>query len=366
MNAAQQIDGNQLKSFSPTQVPPNLPEKVIKKFGDVRYFLLIIIVAAVYFGAAKLGLSLAFIHANVSPVWPPTGLAIAAVLLLGYRIWPGILLGAFLANLFTPISMATAGGIAIGNTLEALSAGLILRSLNFDSSFDRAKDVFKFVVVAILCTMVSATIGTLSLCLSHQATWEGFGNLWLTWWLGDTIGGLLIAPLLLTWGSGSRHWLPKNRYLEALLLLLLLAAAAMATFGKPSPTPLKYYPIARLTIPFFLWAAFRLGQRGVTLATITISVFAVWGTAKGLGPFVGGTPNESLLLLQVFLGSNAVTFLFLVAAVEERRHSEETLRKSERRLEANLAITRILAESPAVSDATPRILQTIGETSAGR
>src|SRR5439155_4239561 len=138
--------------------------------------------------------------------------------------------------------------------------------------------------------------------------------------------------------------------------------AAIVTFGKSSPAPVQYYPLTRLIVPFFLWAAFRLGHRGVTLATMTISVFAVLGTANGLGPFIGRTPNEALLQLQLFLSSNAVMFLFLVAVVEERRRSQQTLLENERRLAGNLAITRILAESPALNDATTRILQTIGET----
>ncbi len=305
----------------------------------LRQFLVAIVVVVIYFGAARLGLSLAFINANVSPA---------------------ILLGALVANLFTPVSIATASGIAIGNTLEALSAGLLLRSFDFHDSLDRAKDVFKFVFAALLCTTISATIGSLSLCLGHAATWGDFASLWTTWWLGDTVGALVIAPLLLIWGGGSHHWRPWKRYLEAILLLLLLAASAMATFGGSFPIPLKFYPLARLSVPFFLWAAFRLGQRGVTLATVTISIFAVWGTAKGLGPFVGRTPNEALLLLQVFLGSNAVMFLFLAATAEERRLAAETLRESERQLAANLAVTRILAESPALSIATPKILETIG------
>jgi len=131
------------------------------------------VVTAVYFGAAKLGLALAFIHANVSPVWPPTGVAIAAVLLFGYRIWPAILLGAFLANFFTPVPVATAAGIALGNTLEALSAGLLLRFLDFQKTFDRARDVFKFSLAALLCTMVSASIGTFSLCPRSTAAEPG-------------------------------------------------------------------------------------------------------------------------------------------------------------------------------------------------
>jgi len=115
-------------------------------------------------------------------------------------------------------------------------------------------------------------------------------------------------------------------------------------------------------VPFFLWAAFHLGRRGVTLATIVVSLFAIWGTAQGVGPFVGRTPNDSLLILQVFLGSNAVMFMFLAATIEERRLVMATLHESERRLAANLAVTRILAESPVLGDATLRILKTIGES----
>ena len=361
MNPAQQLNHNLLHSSLPFGLPPVSPDKSLKDLGYRRYLTLVILVGVIYFGAARLGLTLAFFHPNVSPIWPATGVAIAAVLLLGYRIWPGILLGAFLANLLTPIPVAASGAIAVGNTMEALAGGLMLRFLDFDESFARAKDVFKFLVISLICTIVSASIGSFSLLLGNAASWQDFGALWLTWWLGDTIGALLVAPLLLTWSGGSRHWLPKKRYFEAALVLILLAASAMVTFGGPFPVRPKYYPLAWLTVPFFLWAAFRLGRRGATLATITTSIFAIWGTAHGLGPFVSQTPNDSLLLLQLYLGSNAITFLFLVAAVEERRHSEATLRDGERRLAANLAITRILAESPAVSVATPKILQTIGE-----
>src|SRR5437870_13872533 len=119
----------------------------------------ILAVAILYFLAAKLGLSLASVHTNVSPVWPPTGLAIAAILLLGYRVWPGVLLGAFLANLLTPVPVGVALAIAVGNTLEALTAGVFLRSINFHNSLDRARDVFKFLIAAMICTIIAATIG---------------------------------------------------------------------------------------------------------------------------------------------------------------------------------------------------------------
>jgi signal transduction histidine kinase/integral membrane sensor domain MASE1/CheY-like chemotaxis protein len=327
----------------------------------LAYFLRLVAVAALYFAAAKLGLSLASLHTNVSPVWPPTGFAIAAVLLLGYRIWPAILVGAFVVNLLTPVSVATAVGISIGNTIEALFAATLLRFMEFHTSFDRARDVFKFTLVAFFCTMISASIGTLSLCLGHAAAWSAFGSLWLTWWLGDMVGALVAAPLLLTWGVYAQPWSNK-RYVEAAVLLTLLAISSMVTFGGQSPIPLRYYPLSRLIVPFFLWTAFRLGQRGVTLATIVLSLYAIWGTSQGVGPFVGRNPNDSLLILQVFLGSNVVMFMFLAATVEERRLVTATLHESERRIAANLAVTRILAESPALSDATLRIVETIAKS----
>ena len=322
----------------------------------------IVLLAAAYFVAARFGLSLAFVHTNVSPVWPPTGIALAAVLLLGYRVWPGILLGALLANFLTPAPVAASAVIALGNTGEALLGAYLLRSVGFDNSLSRARDVFKFVVAAIICTTISATVGNLSLSFFHSSQWSDFGSLWFTWWLGDLTGAVTMAPLILTWVAGKNTWFPKLRYVEGSVLLLLLSLSAIVTFGKPAPTPVQYYPLARLLIPFLLWAAFRLGQRGVTAAIIVTSAFAVWGTSQGFGPFVSGDANNALLTLQLFVATNAVTFLFLGAVIEEKRAAEAVRREDARRLAANLAITRILAESPALSDATTRILKTIGET----
>ena len=300
-------------------------ESIVVSFNPsrpTRYSLLaaqILAVAAVYFVAAKVGLSFAFVNASVSPVWPPTGVAITAVLLLGYRIWPGVFLGAFLVNLITPLPLATAVAIAIGNTGESLSAFFLLRALGFHERFDRATDVFKFVIAAVLCTAVSSTVGNISLCLARLARWEDFALLWRTWWLGDLAGGLIVAPLLLTWLSRSRKWWRPQRSFEAILLLVLLSCAAIAIFGYSISASIRYYLLTCLIVPFLLWAAFRLGHRGVTLAIAALSAFAVWGTLRGLGPFIGGSANESLMILQLFVASNAVTFLFLVAVVDERR-----------------------------------------------
>ena len=170
-----------------------------------RQALILIGVAVVYFGAAKLGLSFAYIHSHVSPIWPPTGIAIAAVLLFGNRVAPAIFVAAFLANANAPVNVAAALAIALGNTLEAVVANWLLRLVKFHISFGRARDVFKFVVVALVCTTVSATIGTLTLSVSNAAQWNQFGSLWVTWWLGDVAGAVTVAPLVIAWTSGFGH-----------------------------------------------------------------------------------------------------------------------------------------------------------------
>jgi PAS domain S-box-containing protein len=329
----------------------------------VWYLLTLALVAGAYFVAAWFGLSLASVHTNVSPVWPPTGIALAAVLLLGYRTWPAILIGAFLANLLTtPVPLPIAAAIAFGNTAEALAMGSLLRLVDFRESLDRVVDVVKFVVAAVVCTTISATIGNISLVVGHSASWADFGSLWVTWWLGDLTGATILAPLLLTWCAGRHQWLPRRRYIESVILVLLLSVSAIATFGKQAPAPLLYQPLTRLMLPFLLWAGFRLGRRGVTIAVAVVSAFAIWGTAHGTGPFIGGTANQSLIVLQLYLSTNALTFLFLGVVVEEKHRLDDERRRNEQRLAANLAINRILAESPALEDAAARILQTVVET----
>jgi PAS domain S-box-containing protein len=281
-------------------------------------------VAVVYLAAAKLGLSLAFLHSSVSPVWPPTGVAIAAVLWLGYRVWPAILLGALMANLGTPVSVATAGGIAIGNTLEAVTAAfLVHRYIGSRSPFYRAQDVLKFVMIAgILAPVPSATIGNLSLCISGAASWTTFGWLWLTWWLGDGSGALVVAPLVLTWVEKPfREW-SSRRLLEGALLLLSLCAIAAAVFGNSFLSGAANYPLGHLTIPFLLWAAFRFGPRGVASAIAALFGIAIWGTTRGFGPFIERNLNESLLMLQVFVVALAMIALALAAIVSERQRAQ--------------------------------------------
>lgn len=313
-------------------------------------------VAGVYFLGARLGLSLASLNASVSPVWPPTGIAIALALWLGYRTVPGVLLGALLANyLLTDVALLTAAGISVGNTLEAVTAVyLVRRFVGSRNPFQRAADVLKFVVfAAILSTAVSATIGNIVLCLSGAASWNSFGRLWLTWWSGDGVSALVVTPLILSWVAKNnlvrwRGW----RLAEAVLLFFLTALFSATVYTDLLPHAATSRPWGHVTIPLLLWAAFRFGPRGVSTAMVVLSSIAIWGTISGYGSFAVFGRNEALLFLQAYLANYAITMLALAGIVTERKQAE-------RQLGGSLAVTRILAESPALSDALPRMLQRI-------
>jgi PAS domain S-box-containing protein len=315
----------------------------------------VLIVAGLYFLAAKLGLSLASLNASVSPVWPPTGVAIALALWLGYRAVPGVLLGALLANyLLTDVFFLTAAGISIGNTLEAITAVyLVRRFVGSRNPFQRAVDVLKFVVfAAILSTAVSATIGNVVLCLSESASWSSFGRLWLTWWAGDGVGALVVTPLILSWAEKPFERWRGWRLAEAVLLFVLMALLSATIYTNLLPHAATARPWGHVTIPLLLWAAFRFGPRSVSTAMAILSAIAIWGTIHGYGGFALYSRNEGLLFLQAYIANLAITTLSLAGLVTERKQAD-------RHLGGSLSVTRILAESPALADALPRMLQRI-------
>ena len=182
-----------------------------------------VILAAVYFVAGKLSLKLAFLHASASPVWPPAGIALAALLLFGMRLWPAIFIGAFLVNLTTAGNLFTSLGIATGNTVEAvIGAWLIQRFAGGLRVFERAYDVFRFALAVALSALVSPTIGLTGLALAGFANWANYPDIWLTWWLGDLGGVIMFAPLLVLWLAQPLRRLNPARDVEVAILLLLL------------------------------------------------------------------------------------------------------------------------------------------------
>jgi PAS domain S-box-containing protein len=281
-----------------------------------------LIVAIVYFAGAEFGLSLATLHRNVTPVWPPTGIAIAALLIFGGRVWPGVFIGALAANLPTSISVASAIGIATGNTLEAVIAWFLLqRSKRWGRSFDSVGDVMIFIVyAAVLAPLVSATIGSLSLCLSDPSEWQRFLRIWLTWWMGDGFGAVIVSPFLLSWSSSRK--IDRSDIPELASLFVLLLIVVLIVFAGWFPGSVKTYPLAYLCLPCLLWAALKFDQRIVTSAIVLMASVAVWGAKHGYGPFVTDNGNVTLLLLISFVGTGTLMTLLVAAVTTERRKAE--------------------------------------------
>jgi len=287
--------------------------------------LVVVALSAAYFVAGKLGLLLAFVHHSATAVWPPTGITLAALLALGYHVWPGIFLGAFLVNITTAGSVATSLGIAVGNTLEGLvGAFLVKRFANWPLVFDQPKDVLRFAVLAgLLSTTVASTFGVTSLVWGGVARWADYGSIWLTWWLGDAVGDFVVAPAILLWSAQPRVCVNRREALEITMLVLMVVLVGQMVFGEMLPTGMKNYPLDYLCLPLLVWVAFRFGQREAATTTLLLSSIALWGTLHGFGPFVRDTPHESLLLLQGFMGGTAIMALAFAAVVSERKQAEE-------------------------------------------
>ena len=295
--------------------------------------------AAVYFAAGKIGLQLAILHPSASPVWPPTGIAIAAVVVLGGSVWPAIAVGAFAVNLTTSGHLVSSLGISAGNTLEALVGGmLVARYANGVRAFDRALDLLRFTIFAGLCgTVLSSTIGVACLCLEKPELWRESGRLWTTWWLGDLGGAIVVAPALVLWSRPARVAWTRARILEgSALLLCVLLLGEVVFLGHILPA-LNPHPLAFLCIPPLLWAALRFGPRGTATAGLVLAAIATWATLDGRGAYAVFPPNVALLLLQAYLVVTMITALTLAAVVREREIASELLRAKAEELERSNA-----------------------------
>src|SRR2546423_7883107 len=313
---------------------------LLKLAGRLRYPIQLAVVALAYLGGAKLGLVAAVAQKVVSSAWPPSGVALAALLLLGLRYWPGIAVGAFLLNWTAGVPVAAAAGIALGNTLEAVCAVWLLRRLvAFRPSLDRLRDVVGLVTLAALVsTTLSATIGIASLWASGVLERAALRHLWFVWWSGDALGDVLVAPLLLTWARATR---PAGRRPPAAALVVLLVLLTALLWRSPVTYVYTVFPIV-------VWAAVRFGPRGSATATALIAGLMIWHTLRGLGPFATGTPAENLTLLQTFLALASATGLVLAAPTAERGLAEGAAGASARRVGLLVARVRATFEQAAV------------------
>ena len=288
------------------------------------------VVFALYFVAGKLGLAVPFTSSNVSPVWPAAGVAVAAVLIWGVRVAPAIALAAFLVNFFSPIPASAAAGIGLGNAFSAIAAGYLLAATDFQTPLPRLKDVLRFLLLAVgLATTVAAFVGVTALTLAHTKAWAGYGSAWRIWWLGDAMGVLVITPLLLTGRQllrGCRGW----RVVEFGLLCGMVITTSSAIFGPW--VGVRDDVLALVVFPFVVWAAIRFRVAGAAIVSLLIAMVALWGTAKGFGPFVNHSPLHNAVLLQIFIAVTAFTGLILAAVINEKEHIGKAFENSEKLL----------------------------------
>jgi diguanylate cyclase (GGDEF)-like protein/PAS domain S-box-containing protein len=278
----------------------------------------------VYFAVGKAGLMLAHQNASVSLVWPATGVAIAALLLLGQRAWPAIAIGAFLVNATTTGVILSSVGIAAGNALEALAGAWAVRCWAHGwRAFERPQDILRFAFLGgFVATMVSATIGVLALCLTGLAPWSDFFPLWSNWWLGNGVGAVIITPLIVLLATQPRPRWTMRQWIEAVLLFSSLFAVSAILFGGMMLTVGENYPLTFVCIPFLFWTAFRFGPREASLTTLIIAALAIAGTLQSEGRFSALPYEESLVLVQAFLGVVALTTLGVAASVSESKRLE--------------------------------------------
>jgi signal transduction histidine kinase len=303
----------------------------------------LVVLALLYIAGGRAGLQLDAVSGFATFVWAPSGIALAALLLFGLQLWPAITAGALVVNLWTGAPFLAALGIATGNTLEPVLATIILQRLGF-RGLARVRDVLLlFVVAAGFTTMISATIGTSSLMFAGLVPASRFAITWLSWWLGDAIADLIVAPLLLTWLTWQSR-ISRRRLLEAAALTAALLITSLIVFTRRAPADSLVFLQPYLLIPVLIWAALRFQERGAASAVFISSVVAIWGTAYGRGPFVDGTLSERLAALQALMAMMAITFLVLGAIAAERAHAEHKLQHAKDAAEtANRAKSRFLA-----------------------
>ncbi|HSX47716.1 MAG TPA: MASE1 domain-containing protein [Patescibacteria group bacterium] len=294
--------------------------------GDKRldYVIKFVILFTAYFASAKFGLSLNSVRHFATLVWAPTGIALASLFIFGYRFWPAITLAAFSINFITGASPLVALGIGIGNTLEPLLGAFLLKNfVRFDPKMERVRDVFGLVIVAaILCTTISATIGVSWLLIGGKISFSAFGTTWLAWWIGDMLGAIIVAPVLLVWSQNINLKFSLKRIAEMVGYLLALIAISGLVFRGYQTFGFKPFTLAYLIFPILIWSALRFGQLGSVTFNLVASAIAIWATISG-SHSSGTTLSHQLILLQSFMGLTAVTFMTMAAVVAERVQTQQ-------------------------------------------
>jgi diguanylate cyclase (GGDEF)-like protein len=296
-------------------------------------------VALAYFAAAYAGLGWTAIEEIGSALWPATGISLAAMFYFGYRAWPGVFIGSLAANLTTPAPLAVDVAIAAGNALEALAAlWLFRRALGEVGPFSSLRATAGFIALSALGgPLLSATTGIASLLLFADLAVSAAPGAWLTWWLANVSGALVVTPALLTPLGGDTRWRRREHAAEALALALVTVLCGGVLFLGWGLDAAQHYPLAYLSIPVLVWAALRFGQPGVALAMLTLAGFAVLGTTRGSGAFAHGAPEQHFWLLTGYLVVMSASLLVVTAIARERDRQRQALAEARDALDQRVA-----------------------------
>ncbi|MFN7976290.1 MAG: MASE1 domain-containing protein [Acidobacteriota bacterium] len=293
---------------------------------DRRLAWRLALVAVAYVVAGRLGQQVAIPPGNVTAVWPPSGIALAAAMLFGAPVALPVWLASVVVNAVPIVArhgavpaLLAGAGTGIGAAAQAVFGAWLLRRIGVGKDpLTDVQDVFRFAAAgAVLSSFVSPTIGTTSLCVAGVQSWSQYETVWWTWWLGDATGVIVAAPVVLAWAlPRPRDWDARKGAELGTLLLLLLGSVIVAFGARPS--------LFVLPFPLLVLLSIRYGQRGASAALLAVASAAVWSTARGVGPFASTalTQNAALLLLQVFVAGTALTALVLSAVFAERRKAE--------------------------------------------
>lgn len=316
----------------------------------IRWLFEVIGFALLYYAIARFSLIFAFEHTNVSPIWPPSAVALTLLVRRGLRLSPAVFIGAFLANTVVfaqntvaslPIILVMSALIAVGNTLEAiLGASGMQRYIKTINPFEKTNDFIKFLAIVPVACLASSLIGSSVLVFFGIADQSLFSSLWVTWWLGDVGGILAFAPtLLFTYQISQFKKTDIWRYVEASIFFVAFVLLSVIVFGQY----IYLFQFPYILIPAIVWAGFRFGQLGIGATILLVLGVAVWHTVNGLGPFAIDNRNDSLLMCQFFVGVITATGLTLSTALTEKVSVTEELRVSENRYRRLVESTNIIA-----------------------
>lgn len=316
---------------------------------DGRYVARLVAIAIAYYVAGRFGQSLSFTATQITALWPPTGISVAALILWGYRVWPGIFLGALVTNALSNHALIVSAVISVGNVLGPVITRFGLGRVGFNKTFASTRDVFSLIVFGVLGMVVTASNGVAMLGFNGNIPWSQYGTVWKTWWFGDVMGVIVFAPLILGWAARPQLYWSRSRLVElygsfAGLVLVSMIALAGEFFESATPYQLQY-----AVFPFIIWVSLRFEIREITTAILLLTGFAVWGATHDRGPFMSGNLDQRLILLQMFIAIASVTGYILSGISGERTRARAALQHARDELEVRVQQrTEELAETNAM------------------